>query len=48
MYYDRFSPINPKTQSRVLTEMTATMKVLGGGASWKGLSYDFGDEGWEV
>jgi len=38
VYYDRFSPINPKTQSRVLTEMTATLKVLGGGASWKGLS----------
>lgn len=38
-YYDRFSPINPKTQSRVLTEMTATLKVLGGGASWKVLSY---------
>ena len=26
--YDRFSPINPKTQSRVLTEMTATLKVF--------------------
>ncbi len=38
-YYDRFSPINPKTQSRVLMEMTATLKVLGGGASWKELSY---------
>ena len=39
VYYDRLSPINPKTQSRVLTEMTATLKVLGGGASWRGLSY---------
>lgn len=28
VYYDRFSPINPKTQSRVLTEMTATLKVF--------------------
>lgn len=34
VYYDRFS--NLKTQSRVLMEMTATLKVLGGGASWKG------------
>ena len=39
VYYDRFSPINLKTQSRVLTEMTATLRVLGGGASWRGLSY---------
>lgn len=28
MYYDRFSPINLKTQSRVLTEMTATLGVF--------------------
>lgn len=27
-YYDRFSPINLKTQSRALTEMTATLKVF--------------------
>jgi hypothetical protein len=51
VYYDRFSPINPKTQSRVLTEMTATMKVfwwrseLEGAFLWWG---DYGDEGWEV
>ena len=39
VYSDRFSPINPKTQSRVLMEMTATLKkkVIYGenGASWK-------------
>ena len=40
--YDRFPPINPKTQSRVLTDMTETLKrkVIYGekGASWKILS----------
>ena len=42
VYYDRFSPINPETNTRVSTEMTATLKIRTiygeNGASWKILS----------